>query len=177
MIGARSTRCVQLSAAALPPEWPDTAPGSRLGTGLSAWAAGCPLPLVLFFDEIDSLRGETLMSVLRQLRKGHNARPDSHPFPASVVLCGLRDIRDHKAASGGDPTRLGTASPFNIAVKSLRIGDFTHDQLDRYLDRLSLDTGTLVIFDRRPEAPPWPERTTLSTTLTPTGRRVTLLRA
>jgi hypothetical protein len=131
-----------LSTAALPPDrWPDTAPGSRLGTGLSTWAAGCPLPLVLFFDEIDSLQGEALLSVLRQLRKGHNARPDSHPFPASVVLCGLRDIRDYKAASGGDPARLGTASPFNIAVKSLRIGDFTHDQVADLYAQHTTETG------------------------------------
>jgi hypothetical protein len=31
-------------------------------------------------------------------------------------------------------------------------------QIDRYLDRLTLSTGVLVIFDRRPEAPPWKER-------------------
>jgi hypothetical protein len=65
---------------------------------------------VLFFDEIDALRGASLVSVLRQLRDGHNDRP--HAFPASVALCGLRDVRDYKSAAGGDPSRLGTASPF-----------------------------------------------------------------
>jgi hypothetical protein len=94
---------------------------------LAAWAAVCPRPLVLFFDEIDALRGESLRSVLRQLRDGYTARPG--PFPASVALCGLRDVRDYKAASGGDPTRLGTSSPFNIKVASLRIGDFTPEEL------------------------------------------------
>jgi hypothetical protein len=50
-------------------------------------------------------------------------------------------------------------------------------QLDRYLDRLGLDTGTLVIFDRRPDADPVYERTSLSKEQTPTGRTITLLRA
>jgi hypothetical protein len=90
-------------------------------------APAIPRPLALFFDEIDALRGQSLISVLRQLRDGFSYK--SHAFPASVVLCGLRDVRDYKAASGGDPSRLGTASPFNIAVKSLRIGDFTIDDV------------------------------------------------
>ncbi|SNQ47232.1 hypothetical protein FRACA_1790003 [Frankia canadensis] len=50
-------------------------------------------------------------------------------------------------------------------------------QLDRYLDRLGLTTGTLVIFDRRPNAPDITDRTALHTATTPAGHAVTLLRA
>ncbi|MEV4116178.1 hypothetical protein [Nonomuraea sp. NPDC049695] len=50
-------------------------------------------------------------------------------------------------------------------------------QLDRYLDRLTLPTGVLVIFDRRPEAPPWKERGGFDQATTPSGREVTVLRA
>ncbi|MFI7224971.1 hypothetical protein ACIBO5_17245 [Nonomuraea angiospora] len=49
-------------------------------------------------------------------------------------------------------------------------------QFDRYLDRLSLDTGVLVVFDRRPEAPPWKERGGFEQATTPSGREVTVLR-
>ncbi|MEU7827404.1 hypothetical protein [Nonomuraea sp. NPDC049129] len=49
-------------------------------------------------------------------------------------------------------------------------------QLDRYLDRLTLTTGVLVIFDRRPEAPPWKERGGFEQAATPSGRQITLLR-
>ncbi|KAB8194219.1 hypothetical protein FH608_018795 [Nonomuraea phyllanthi] len=38
-------------------------------------------------------------------------------------------------------------------------------------------TGVLVIFDRRPEAPPWRERGGFEQATTPSGRRVTVLRA
>jgi hypothetical protein len=45
-------------------------------------------PLVLFIDEIDSLIGDTLVSVLRQLRSGYADRPKE--FPAAAILCGVR---------------------------------------------------------------------------------------
>lgn len=124
----------------LPPDpWPSASPGSRIYEALQAWAMKCPLPLVLFFDEIDALRGQSLISVLRQLRDGFTSRPQA--FPASVVLCGLRDVRDYRAASGGDPSRLGTASPFNIAVKSLRIRDFSFDDMAALYQQHTEETG------------------------------------
>jgi hypothetical protein len=50
-------------------------------------------------------------------------------------------------------------------------------QLDGYLDRLGLDPGTLVIFDRRPDAAPVTERTAITRVDSPAGRAITLLRA
>jgi hypothetical protein len=124
----------------LPPDpWPAGPPGRRLNRGLQQWAQQCPLPIVLFLDEIDALGGASLISVLQQLRDGYPSRRDN--FPASVVLCGLRDVRDYKAASGGDPTRLGTPSPFNILAASLRIGDFTLDQVAALYAQHTTDTG------------------------------------
>jgi hypothetical protein len=108
-------------------------------TNLSAWAQACPRPLVLFLDEIDALRGQSLISVLRQLRAGFSLRPAA--FPSSVVLCGLRDVRDYKAASGGDPSRLGTASPFNIKLKSLRLGDFNCEEVRELYSQHTAETG------------------------------------
>lgn len=50
-------------------------------------------------------------------------------------------------------------------------------QLDEYLDRLGLDRGTLVVFDRRdPDSSP-SERTGFGEDRTPSGRSVTMLRA
>jgi hypothetical protein len=122
-----------------PPAFPDATDSHLLGSALSAWARACPRPLALFFDEIDALRGQSLLSVLRQLRNGFPERPSS--FPASVVLCGLRDVRDYKAASGGDPGRLGTASPFNVKLKSLRVGSFTPDEVRELYAQHTEDTG------------------------------------
>lgn len=124
----------------LPPDpWPEAAPGSLLSAALSAWVERCPRPLVLFFDEIDALRGASLISVLRQLRGGFTGRRQG--FPHSVVLCGLRDVRDYKAAAGGDPNRLGTASPFNVKTESLRLGDFTFEQMVELYGQHTAVTG------------------------------------
>jgi hypothetical protein len=129
-----------LSPELMPPSrWPETSAESRLKAGLTAWARTCPLPIVLFFDEIDALAGTSLISVLRQLRDGYTARPA--PFPASVVLCGVRNVRDYKAASGGNAEALGTSSPFNIAVESLRIADFTRDQVAELYGQHTAETG------------------------------------
>ncbi|MDP4504130.1 ATP-binding protein [Nonomuraea sp. G32] len=125
---AATARLSGLPDGCLPPEpWPEAPGGTRLLRGLSTWAAECPRPIVLLFDEIDALQGDELISVLRQLRHGHNTW--SLPFPHSVALCGMRDVRDYKAASGGDPSRLIGPSPFNILAKSMRLADFTFEQV------------------------------------------------
>lgn len=129
----------------LPPEfrppdpWPDAAPGSRLFEGLQDWAVACPLPLVLVFDEIDALQGQSLISVLRQLRDGFSYRAQA--FPKSVILCGMRDLEDYRVASGGMPGRIGTASPFNIAEDSLRVGDFTAAEVAALYKQRTAETG------------------------------------
>ncbi|WP_242666221.1 ATP-binding protein [Parafrankia irregularis] len=128
-----------------PPAWPEPAAENALRRALSAWARASPRPLVLFFDEIDALRGPSLISVLRQLRAGFGDRPEV--FPASVVLCGLRDVRDYRVASGGGPDRLGSASPFNVKVKSLRLGDFTADEVDDLYQQHTDETGQAFTED------------------------------
>ena len=122
-----------------PPPWPQAPEGQQLSIGLRAWARTCPKPVVLFFDEIDALRGDSLVSVLSQLRAGYSNRPNE--FPASVVLCGLRDVRDYKAASGGDPTRLGSSSPFNVKIESLKMMDFEPSQVEALYAQHTAETG------------------------------------
>lgn len=129
-----------LTPEVMPPDpWPAASDGVLLKAGLRGWAAQCPKPLVLFFDEIDALEGVSLVSVLRQLRDGYTSRPA--PFPHSVILCGVRNVRDYRAAAGGDPTRLGTSSPFNIKIESLRIGDFSADELRTLYAQHTDETG------------------------------------
>jgi hypothetical protein len=136
----RSAAAQQLPERFRPPgSWADVSPGSLVFSALQDWAVACPMPLVLFFDEIDALHGFVLRSVLHQIRDGHTYRAQA--FPASIVLCGMRDIRDYKAAAGGDPSRLGSASPFNVAVESIRIGDFTAGEVAALYAQHTADTG------------------------------------
>jgi hypothetical protein len=118
--------------------WPDAPVGGRMYAALHSWAQYCPLPLVIFFDEIDALINESLEAVLRQLRNGFSYRPGA--FPQSIVLCGLRDVRDYKIASGGTPT-LGTASPFNIKTKSITLAAFTPEDVQSLYLQHTAETG------------------------------------
>lgn len=64
-----------------------------LASYLRAFCEALDRPLVLFLDEIDALVGDSLVSILRQIRSEYDQRP-SH-FPQTVVLCGVRDARDY----------------------------------------------------------------------------------
>lgn len=126
----------------LPPDpWPQVAPGSRFSAALSEWCRRCPRRVVLILDEIDALHGSSMVSIFRQLREGHNARHEGRPFPASVVLCGLRDVPDYKVTSGGNRDWSNPAGPFSIITESLRLGDFTADQIAELYDQLTQATG------------------------------------
>lgn len=101
--------------------------GSLLGTLLSRWCTQSPKPIILFIDEIDSLVGDSLISVLRQLRAGYTTRPKN--FPQSVCLIGVRDVRDYRIWSDSDKEMVLGGSAFNIKSKSLRMADFTSEQV------------------------------------------------
>ncbi len=123
-----------------PPDWSQLTTGSRISQALSLWAEACPRPIVLLIDEIDALRDDALISVLRQLRDGYPRRPNG--FPSSVGLIGLRDVRDYKIAAGGSD-RLNTASPFNIKVESLTIRNFNELEVAELYQQHTADTGQI----------------------------------
>ena len=91
---------------------------------MTRWARAVPKPLVLLINEIDALVGDSLLSVLRQLRAGYDLRPGG--FPQSVVLCGVRDVR---------------GSAFNIKAESLRLGDFSRNEVHALLRQHTEETG------------------------------------
>lgn len=110
-----------------------------LGELLSAWAEHSEKPLVLLIDEIDSLVGDTLISVLRQLRAGYSKRPAA--FPQSIILCGVRDVRDYRIHSSRSQAIITGGSAFNIKAKSIRMGDFSRDDTFTLLRQHTQQTG------------------------------------
>jgi len=138
----RATAEAWLPAELQPPAWPDVAPGARIAGALRAWAEAAPRPLVIFLDEIDALRDEVLISVLRQIRGSYDNRP-AH-FPHSLALIGLRDVRDYKVASGGGE-RLGTASPFNIKAESITLRSFDRAEIEALYQQHTEETGQVFL--------------------------------
>ncbi|MEM6406315.1 MAG: AAA family ATPase [Pseudomonadota bacterium] len=100
--------------------------GQALTSLLSLWAQQSQQPTVLFLDEVDALVGDTLISVLRQIRGGYAQRPAA--FPISIILCGVRDVRDYRIQTSGKDIITG-GSAFNIKTTSLRLGNFTQQEV------------------------------------------------
>lgn len=160
-----------------PPPWPDAPEGSRIRTALQAWAEACSRPLVVFVDEIDALEGETLLSILRQIRDGH---ADLH----RVVNGGGTIEREYAIGRGRMDLHVCKGEDrFAVEIKVWRAdGDVDPlgaglEQIEEYLSGLNLDTGWLVIFDRRPSAPPLSQRFGASPATTPRGKVVVVIRA
>jgi len=101
----------------------ETAGLAGLETFLREWCVHSPQPSVLLLDEVDALIGDTLISLLRQLRAGYPQRPDQ--FPQTVILCGVRDLRDYRIHASSEASPITGGSAFNIKAESLRLGDFT----------------------------------------------------
>ncbi|MCL2058196.1 MAG: AAA-like domain-containing protein [Oscillospiraceae bacterium] len=117
-------------------------PQDQLFQLLNHWVATSEKPTVLFIDEIDALVGDTLVSVLRQIRAGYAQRPEE--FPQSIVLCGVRDVRDYRIhQSGGEIITGGSA--FNIKTESLRMGNFSPEESKALWLQHTRDTGQ--VFD------------------------------
>ena len=114
-------------------------PDGALMEVLVRWAGASPKPLVVLIDEIDTLVGNTLISVLRQLRAGYDLRPAN--FPQTVILCGVRDVRDYRIFSARDQNYTSGGSAFNIKAKSLRLGDFSEADVRALLAQHTAETG------------------------------------
>ena len=125
----------------------DAGPNDALGETLACWAAADPKPLVLMIDEIDALIGDTLLAVLRQLRAGYPERP--RRFPQSVILCGVRDVRDYRIRSSAENAIIAGGSAFNIRAESLRLGDFSHDEVESLLTQHTEETGQAFTEEAR----------------------------
>lgn len=95
-------------------------------------------PIVLIIDEIDALVGDSLVSVLRQLRAGYADRPEA--FPQTIILCGVRDIRDYRIVLSNQDVITG-GSAFNIKAESLRLGNFSKDEIHKLYMQHTSETG------------------------------------
>ncbi len=114
-------------------------PDAALRTLLATWTRAAEAPLVLLIDEIDALVGDSLVSVLRQLRTGYAQRPAG--FPQSVILCGVRDVRDYRIHASSEKEVITGGSAFNIKASSLRLGDFARAEVEALLGQHTAETG------------------------------------
>ena len=154
---------VTLGDDTLEEQWPvlleRVGPAQALRQALARWCMAAPRPLVLLIDEIDALVGDSLLSVLRQLRTGYVDRPTR--FPHSIVLCGLRDVRDYRIHSSAEDRLVLGGSAFNIKSESLRLGDFSEQEIRTLTAQHTEQTGqaftedALEMIRERTAGQPW----------------------
>lgn len=120
-------------------------PYSALFEFLREWSTIAPSPIVLFIDEIDSLIGDTLISVLRQLRTGYIGRPRA--FPQSICLIGVRDVKDYKIFSEEKQAIVIGGSAFNIKAESLVLDNFSEAEVRALYLQHTQDTGQAFTED------------------------------
>ena len=112
--------------------------GSMLASFLRQLSMALPKPIVIIIDEIDALVGDSLVAVLRQIRSGYADRPQS--FPQSIILCGVRDVRDYRIVLSNQDIITG-GSAFNIKTESLRLGNFTVEEVRELYLQHTQETG------------------------------------
>ena len=123
--------------------WPDVltkvGPEDALKELLTRWCVANPTPLVLLVDEIDSLVGDTLLSVLRQLRAGYEQRPEG--LPAERGVC-AGCATSATTASGRAPARSLPAAARSTSRRSrFRMGDFTEAETRALMAQHTEETG------------------------------------
>lgn len=109
-----------------------TITGNELYNFFEFWSRVSDKPTIFFIDEIDSLVGDTLISVLRQIRAGYPNRPVH--FPQSICLVGVRDVRDYRIWSDLAQQSILGGSAFNIKAESLTLLPFSVQEVrDLYM--------------------------------------------
>lgn len=116
----------------------DEGADSMLSTYLARLSEALEKPFVLIIDEIDALVGDSLVSVLRQIRSGYANRPNH--FPNTIILCGVRDVRDYRIQTSGKDIVTG-GSAFNIKSESLRLGNFSPEEIHTLYMMHTEETG------------------------------------
>jgi len=112
---------------------------------LHYWAEFNPKSIVLFLDEIDGLVADPLIALLKQLRTGYSDRPKH--FPQSVCLIGVRDLRDYKIKSKEHLEHGVLYSPFNIKAESIRLPDFSEEEVKTLYLQHTQETGQIFTAD------------------------------
>jgi hypothetical protein len=98
--------------------------------------------LIVLFDEVDVLEGETMISFLRQLRGGFASRGIGK-FPVSIALVGMRDLKDYITASK-DGVSPNPGSPFNIKADSAVLSNFTKDDIANLFAQRTAENGQQI---------------------------------
>ena len=125
------------------PELPQSPPMYMLNDILCNWSELiAPKPLIVLFDEVDVLIDGTILSFLSQLREGFAGRGIGK-FPVSIVLVGMRDLKDYITASK-DGIEPNPGSPFNIKEDSVELTNFQKTDIVELFEQRTSESGQQI---------------------------------
>jgi len=101
-----------------------------------------PKPFVILFDEVDVMEGDVMIHFLRSLRGGFMTRGVG-TFPVSIVLVGMRDLKDYITASK-DGVAPNPGSPFNIKEDSAILKNFSKENIFQLFAQRTAETGQQI---------------------------------
>jgi hypothetical protein len=119
-------------------------PYQALNELLTQWSKRSDKPIALFVDEIDTLEGDVLTSLLSQIRAGYDKRPAL--FPQSIIFSATHDVIDKQ---------------FNIKDATLKISFLRREDLDEmfspYMARfgVKIDKASIDLIWRYSSGQPW----------------------
>jgi hypothetical protein len=121
-------------------------PGTKVRKILNQLCRDLDRDLVVFFDGVDLISGQGLVSFLAQVRDGFLYRDGTvNRFPRSMALAGRRDIRDNSADPAPGDGSGEDCGFFNIAGASLTLANFSKDEIRILYCQHSEATGQ--VFD------------------------------
>lgn len=100
---------------------------TALWESLTAWAKVCPLPIVLFFDDGDSLSRPVIESLLQQFESGFSRRPAFFPWSVGLVL--QFDARVDAAHSENPAPHAFSTGPFENSWSSRLLPPLTKSEI------------------------------------------------
>jgi hypothetical protein len=112
--------------------------------------------LVVFFDEVDSLIDQPLVSFLSQLRAGYVVRTKA-PFPRSIALVGARNFLSYKVKLNPEAKSFYVGDCFNIVSKTLTLANFTDSDVKALYSRHTEATGQVFLDEAVQRAFYWSE--------------------
>jgi hypothetical protein len=128
------------------PELDDIDSAGMLYNILANWSRTvAPKPLVVLFDEVDVVEGDAMISLLRQLRNGFATRGVGK-FPVSIVLVGMRDLKDYITASK-DGVTPNPGSPFNIKSDSASLSNFQKEDIAHLFAQRTAENGQQITHE------------------------------
>lgn len=110
-----------------PPPFSPSGELTRIWESLSHWAQVCPRPIVLFFDDLDSLAAVTLENLLQQFETGFWRRPKH--FPWAVGLVSRLDLRRNRLSDNDDSADVHSTGPFESFWNSRLLSPFTVEEI------------------------------------------------